>query len=208
MTEGWDLVAENRQAVADLIEGFDDEQFNGPTLCGEWRVRDVAGHLTSFVDLSLPKFFFNMAKAGFNYDKAADRMARSLGERSQAELVQSLRTNAAKSSPLPMFPPEMSLTDVAIHTQDIRRAHELGNDLSETTVATALEFLTHHKQARAIIDPDSIKGLAFQATDIDWSFGEGPAVQGAAEAILMAMANRPVGADELSGDGVATLVGG
>jgi len=207
VADGWELVAENRRAFADLIEGLDDEQFNGPTLCGQWRAREVAGHLTSFVDLGLPTFFLNMARSGFNYDKAADRMARKLGARSQSELVASLRDGAAKPSKLPMFPPEMSLADVAIHTQDVRRSLDLGSELSATSVATALEFLTTHKMARNIIDPKAIEGLRFEATDMEWSHGDGPLVSGAGEALLMAMSSRPVGADELSGDGVSALVG-
>ena len=48
-------------------------------------------------------------------------------------------------------------------------------------------------------------GLHLVATDVEWSHGQGPEVQGTGEAILLALTGRPVVLDELTGDGVATL---
>ncbi len=71
-------------------------------------------------------------------------------------------------------------------------------------VETALDFMTGHRMARGIADPATRDGLRFEASDLDWSAGEGPTVRGPGEAMLLAMAGRPV-LDELSGDGVSTL---
>jgi hypothetical protein len=49
------------------------------------------------------------------------------------------------------------------------------------------------------------KNLRLVATDIEWSCGEGPEVSGTAEALLMAVAARPLVLADLSGDGVATM---
>ena len=43
------------------------------------------------------------------------------------------------------------------------------------------------------------------ATDLDWSKGKGPEVHGSGEALLMAMAARPVALDDLDGPGKARL---
>jgi hypothetical protein len=50
-------------------------------------------------------------------------------------------------------------------------------------------------------------GLHLHATDIDWDAGAtgDPEVTGTGEALLLAMAGRPVALDELDGPGVATL---
>ena len=50
-------------------------------------------------------------------------------------------------------------------------------------------------------------GLHLHATDIDWDAGGtgDPEVTGTGEALLLAMAGRPVALDELDGPGVATL---
>ncbi len=49
------------------------------------------------------------------------------------------------------------------------------------------------------------KELRFEATDLDWSAGDGALVVGPAEAILLAVTNRPVALGDLSGDGAGLL---
>jgi hypothetical protein len=49
------------------------------------------------------------------------------------------------------------------------------------------------------------KGLAFEATDVEWRHGEGAAVRGPGEAILMAVCGRRASLDELEGPGVEIL---
>jgi hypothetical protein len=43
------------------------------------------------------------------------------------------------------------------------------------------------------------------ATDLTWSRGDGPEIQGAGEAIVMAIGGRPAALDDLTGDGVEVL---
>jgi len=148
----------------------------------------------------------NMAKNRFNYDVMADRIAKRFAEqKSLAEIAADLRTNASKQSAIPGFPAEMTLADVTIHRQDIRRPLGLGVGLDNNVISGVLGFMTTHKQAKAVLDPARIKGIEFVATDREWKIGSGDTVEGSAEALIMAMAGRPVAAD-LSGDGVAKLM--
>jgi hypothetical protein len=48
-------------------------------------------------------------------------------------------------------------------------------------------------------------GLRWTATDVDWSFGDGPEVSGRAEALILLSSGRPAPIDEVSGDGVSVL---
>ena len=50
-----------------------------------------------------------------------------------------------------------------------------------------------------------LRGLTLAATDLPWTTGKGPAVEGPGEALLMAMAGRPAALPELFGPGLATL---
>jgi hypothetical protein len=61
-----------------------------------------------------------------------------------------------------------------------------------------------HKQAK-VVDPAKLARVGLVATDRDWRFGSGATVEGPFEAIIMALAGRPVASD-LSGDGVAILL--
>jgi hypothetical protein len=47
------------------------------------------------------------------------------------------------------------------------------------------------------------KGFSFAATDVSWSWGDGPRVEGPGEAILMTLLGRAQPLDELSGEGAA-----
>jgi hypothetical protein len=50
-----------------------------------------------------------------------------------------------------------------------------------------------------------LRGLRLGATDVDWSTGDGLAVEGPGEALLMAMAGRPAALPALSGPGTPIL---
>jgi hypothetical protein len=50
-----------------------------------------------------------------------------------------------------------------------------------------------------------IRRLTLTATDLNWTTGQGPLVEGLAEALLMALAGRRGVASELSGTGVPVL---
>ena len=203
MSDGWELAARARRDYADLVEALgarSDER----TLCGEWTVHHVTAHLASFVDVGLAPFFLNMARHKFDYDRAADTMARRQAERPMAELIASLRDKATKKSAIPIFPGEMTATDVVVHMQDVRRGLDLDGAPDPDLVRTALVFLSTDKKAAAVVGKGKYDGLHFEATDDDWSHGDGETVSGPAEALMMAMAGRPVW-DELTGDGVDTL---
>ena len=41
----WRVIAAERRTLADLLEPLTDEQWEAPSLCAGWRVRDVAAHI-------------------------------------------------------------------------------------------------------------------------------------------------------------------
>ena len=203
---GWELVAEQRRALADEIAGLSDEQVATASLCGSWNVHQVAAHVTSFVAVPFPRFMANIAKNRFDYDKASDGMARKLAsEQSIGELAATLRERATKKPALPMFPPELTLSDLTIHRQDIRRpVNGEPGEIDEQQLRTVLDFLAGNKKAKPIVAPSVVDGLQLRATDLDWTHGSGPEVAGAGEAVMLAISGRSV-LDELSGDGVDEL---
>lgn len=207
MATGWDLVARHRRSFADLIEPLTAEQAATTSLCAPWTVHQTAAHLLTFTHYGMPRLFLQMARAGFDYDKAADRIARKLAaDHTLAEIAAMLRDRADKPSPSKQFPPEMTLTDVTVHRQDIRRALDLGTDVEPAVVNTVLGFMTTHTQAEAVVAKGRIDGLALIAVDTAWSFGDGDAVEGSGEALMMAIAGRDT-LDELIGPGVEILRG-
>ena len=199
----WELAGKGRNDFADMIEPLTPEQLQEPSLCTEWTAQGVLAHLTSFVETGAFGFFGALAKSGFNFDKGSIILADKQLERPVPDVLASLRENATKSAPMPGFPEAMTVSDVAVHTQDVRRPLALPGTLDEAVLQQALDFLTTGKKATTLVDRRPLDGVRLVATDSDWSFGEGAEITGTSEAIMMGLANRPV-LDELSGDGLAT----
>ena len=200
----WDLAAKARNDFADMVEGLTPEQLAAPTLCPEWDAKGVLAHLVMFVELGAFGFLGTIAKHRFDFDKAWIAASAQRHTRSTDDLIAALRDNAGKSAPLPGFPEELTVADVAIHTQDVRRPLGLDGSLDDEVLRRTLDFLVAHKQAKNLVDPPSLEGIKLHATDLGWTHGEGDEVTGSGEAIMMALAHRPV-LDELSGPGVARL---
>jgi hypothetical protein len=43
----WGLIETERRSLADLLEPLTPDQWSAPSLCAEWRIRDVAAHVAA-----------------------------------------------------------------------------------------------------------------------------------------------------------------
>jgi len=50
-----------------------------------------------------------------------------------------------------------------------------------------------------------LDGVALQVTDVDWEFGQGDTIEGAADDFVLALAGRQAGAERLTGPGGASF---
>lgn len=200
----WDVAAKARLDFADVLEGLSDDQLKASTYCEQWNALEVGGHVVSFIEMSLPTMMFSMAKAGFNIDKAWAANGRKYAAQGAAEIVRKIRANPGKKSAVKAFPAELTVADVAVHTQDVRRPLGIEGDLDPEVVRVALDMCTVHDKRKLFVPPKDIEGLRLEATDLDWSWGSGDVVSGTGEAILLAI-NRRDSRSELTGDGVAKL---
>ncbi len=198
----WNLAAKARTDFADMIEGLTPEQLGQSTFCPEWTAQGVLAHVASFVETGFVKFMGTMAKNRFDFDNVSLDLARTQLARPVGDVLAALRAKAAKSSAMPMFPEELTVSDMAIHTQDVRRPLGLEGSLDDAVLSATLDFLTTHKMATTLVDRKPLEGVRLVATDRDWSFGEGDEITGSGEALMMGMAGRPV-LDELTGPGLS-----
>ncbi|HET9656172.1 MAG TPA: maleylpyruvate isomerase family mycothiol-dependent enzyme [Kineosporiaceae bacterium] len=205
-------IADERRSVARLIEGLSPQQLATASLCEGWTVQDVAAHLLVPLVTPMPRFALAMVRSGFDFDRANRRMTAVVARRPVEEIVAGLRSHAEH----PFAPPGMShaapLTDLLVHQQDIRRPLGLRAELVPERLQVCLGF------AYAAVDRPGRKapvpaaaragaftGLRWEATDLDWSRGDGPVVNGAGEALLMMLMGRVSAVEDLSGDGAAVL---
>ncbi len=197
----WELAGKARRDFADMIETLTPEQLQQQSQCGAWTAEGVLAHVASFVETGLGGFLGTMVKSRFDFDKVSVSMAKTQLQRPVADVLASLRSQATKSAALPMFPEEMTVTDIAIHTQDVRRPLGLAGALDAKVLRTALDFMTTNKKAKMMVTNKPLDGVRLVANDMDWSYGSGAEITGTGEAILMALGDRDV-LDELSGDGL------
>lgn len=199
------MIADERRGLADEMEGWTEEQWTTPSLCGEWNVRQVAAHLVTPFTVAGPRFLIGIVTSGFNFDKANDRIARAEAEKPVAELIETLRANAEHRFTPPTLGPEAPLTDVIVHGQDMRRALGISHAFEEAPLVCSLGFVQNG--ARGFVPRSRVAGLRFEAADIDWSSGptDGETITGTGEAVLLAITGRAAALDDLDGPGVETL---
>jgi uncharacterized protein (TIGR03083 family) len=199
-------IADERRGLADLLAGLTPEQQTAQSLCGDWSVRDVVGHLVVPLEVSAPRFLLAILAGRGNFDRANTRLAREQARRPFDDLIDVLRRKADSRFTPPGSGPEAPLTDLLIHGLDIRWPLGLARSIPDERLRTSLTFLTA-TPARGFVAKGALGGLRFEATDLDWAHGSGPAVRGDAETLLLAVTGRAPALARLDGDGLATLRG-
>jgi uncharacterized protein (TIGR03083 family) len=196
------MIADERRALADLVDGLSAAQWDAPSLCAGWRVREVVAHTTMGFSVSMVRLALMMLVKRGDFNKVADTWARR-DTRSNAELVAALRANAEHRFTPPGAGPEIPLTDVVVHAQDIARPLGLAHPVPPAHAVVALDALVGPKGI-GFFGKGFVDGLAFTATDTGWQHGTGAEVAGPA-ALVVTLARRPSAVDALSGDGVPLL---
>jgi uncharacterized protein (TIGR03083 family) len=200
-----DAVGAQLSDLADCLTDLTLEQWNEPSLCAEWRNRDVLAHVIAGAEgaFGVRAVLRATLRYGLNFDRWVAEDGRARGRQDPSTLLISLReaARATAASP-PTRAPIRALAHVVIHGQDICRPLEIDRDLSEAHLVPIAEFV-----ATSIIFRvrTRIAGLRLVAEDADWSLGSGPEVMGPIEALIMTMAGRTAAINDLSGDGVAAL---
>jgi uncharacterized protein (TIGR03083 family) len=197
-------IAEERRQVADLLTRLTGEQLSVRSLCEQWSVHDVAAHLITPLEVSIPKFFLTMLACRGNFDRANVHLTRKQARRPIEEIIAILRQKAETRFTPPGAGPEAPLTDLLVHGLDMRWPLRLTRHVPEARMRASLNYLTSTR-ARGLVPRGTLSALRFEASDIDWTQGGGPTVKGEAEALLLAIAGRTTALGLLSGDGLPTL---
>lgn len=186
-----------RARLADLLAGFTPGQWAASSLCAGWRVREVVAHMTMPFRLSGRQFAAGLLAARGNFNRMADRHARrDAAALSAEELLACLRDNARH----PWKPPgggyRGALSHDVIHGLDITVALGLDQGVPGERVRMVLDGV-RPRQLRYF--GVSLDGVQLRATDLDWSFGSGAPVTGAAQDLLLVLCGRMLPPGHLQG---------
>lgn len=196
------LARDERLEFADFLGGLTAEQWLAPTLCPDWRVRDVVAHTMSYERLSTAALVTRFLRGFLVVDRINALAVDHLSDRSTDDLVDMVRRHATPSGLGAGFGGRIALTDNMIHQQDIRRPLAMPRVIAADRLRVALDFA---RTAPLIRGAWRARGVRLVATDLDWAAGKGPEVHGSGEALLMTMAGRTDGLRDLDGPGLATL---
>jgi uncharacterized protein (TIGR03083 family) len=201
----FDLIAAERLRLAEELGLLGPDEWATPSLCDGWSVHVVAAHLNAPWTVSIPKVLVTITRAR-SLDGGFDRVARGVAARlDPAACVAGLRDHADSHFTPPGSGPEAPLTDVLVHGADMLVPLERTVEVAPEALATSLAWLARGR-AKGFVPRGRVDGLAFEATDLDRSFGSGGAVlRGPALALCGALCGRAVFIGRLTGDGVPVL---
>jgi uncharacterized protein (TIGR03083 family) len=198
----WPTIHTERKALADDLSELTAEQWATPSLCEAWNVHEVLAHQLSAAKMTPPKFLGKFAAAGFKFDNYVAREVAVEGVGGPDATLAAFRAAEPRET-APPGPKETWLGEAFVHGEDIRRplGIERAYPLSEVT-----RTITFYANSNPIIGGKRrVAGLMLKATDIDYSIGSGPVVEGPAISLLLAASGRKSALDDLSGPGVQTL---
>ncbi|MEV6333635.1 maleylpyruvate isomerase family mycothiol-dependent enzyme [Nocardia vinacea] len=187
-----------RGELAELLAGLAAERWDEPTLCAGWRVREVVAHITMPFRMSMPRFALEMLKARGNFNKMADRSARSDTAVLTAEdLVAAVRDNVDHPWKPPGGGSAGALSHDVIHGLDITVALGLDRIVPAERMRMVLGALSPRSVGFFGVDLDMIE---LRADDLDFTYGSGSVLAGSAQDLLLVLCGRTLPAGSLRGD--------
>jgi uncharacterized protein (TIGR03083 family) len=202
VTVFWTDVHQERQALLDLLETLKPEQWDVPSLCTEWRIRDVVGHMVSETRMTVAQAGWGFITSGFRINRYIAKDAQRRGAAPVAKLLEDFRGAVLVRTHLPGLSSLSMLEDIVIHQLDIRRPLEQDRCIPDgRMIPVAGDLWTN----RFFPGPKLFQGIRAIATDADWSAGKGVDVTGPIEALVLTLAGRFTVLDRLQGDGTTAL---
>ena len=201
----WKVIAGQRRALADLLAELDENDWERPSLCGQWRVKDVAAHIA--LTPQSPGIIRILAKglrARGDLQAVNRDMAVAHADRPPTELVAQLRELADSRRKPAITTIDNLLFDTMVHIQDV--AVPLGLTAAMPLDAAREGAERVWQMGWPFWARRRLRGLRLIATDIDWSAGEGAEIRGPVQALLLLLTGRTKAAlPQLSGPGTERL---
>jgi uncharacterized protein (TIGR03083 family) len=192
------MVRDERADLARFLASLSPLQWEAPTLCERWRVRDVVAHVISYDDLSAHELLARAIQGRLRSSQINAIVMAPYAMRTPSQLLDLLTEHVSPRGLPGMLGGRVGLVETLVHHQDIRRGLGQPRTIPAERLRPALRT--------ALIAPDvgslrALRGVRLVATDLRFAAGAGLQVRGPAEALLMVIAGRPQAVSELSGPG-------
>lgn len=200
-----DMLLAERTELYEFLCTLSKEQWAAPSLCAEWTVADVVGHVLFLAESSPGKIVGRALLGALRIDRVLSAEAKKLGQLPTSELLRRFKEAIPNTSLPPTGTSKSLLSDTVVHHQDIRRPLGLPRSIPAERLNVVLDHCA--TSGPPVYGRKRTVGLRFVATDTKWTYGSGPAVTGPAESLIMAFVGRVVAITDLTGDGMAPFAG-
>ncbi|HEY3504514.1 MAG TPA: maleylpyruvate isomerase family mycothiol-dependent enzyme [Actinocatenispora sp.] len=190
--QSWRVITAERLSLADLLDELTPDEWQEPSLCAGWRVRDVAAHIAMAPRVRLTRHLPDLIRARGSFNRFNREIAVRYAARPTALLVAEIRDNAG-SRRLPAVTNHRNiLLDMLVHGQDI--AVPLGRDRPMPTAAAVSSAAHVWRMGWPFWARRRLRGYRLVATDADWDAGTGTEIRGPIAALLLLVAGRTAAA--------------
>ena len=206
----WSAIDGQRGRVAELLESLDDDQWEHPSLCEGWTVRDVGAHLTlqqmtlaqaMRVVLRNPSHALDVNRI---IHESSRRQAAAL---STEAIVAAIRATVGQRRHNPGVTHRETLIDNLVHGMDIAVPLQLEIEIpADAAAEAATRVRSFDGTGRNRVFRDiPLREFRLVATDHVWSAGDGPEISGPIRALRLLLTGRPAGLADMTGPGADVL---
>jgi uncharacterized protein (TIGR03083 family) len=185
----WAHIDEQRADLADFLDTLTPEQWETPSLCPGWTVRQAAAHITQS-STNWGRLSFELLRSGFRFNALTLRLGRD-DQRKPEEITAALRAMVGGRRRPPGTAVADPLADVLVHGQDIAVPLGIPRTMPAPAAVIAAERLW--KMGFPFNARKRFPNVTFTATDADFSVGDGHVVRGPIQDIVMTLSGRQAG---------------
>jgi uncharacterized protein (TIGR03083 family) len=190
-------VARNYLTLAGVLAGVPDADWETPSLCERWRVREVVAHLTMPARYSEDDFMAELKRFEFDFSRFSNEVASRDAGLSTDRLVSDLGSEVMGLWTPPGGGYHGALNHIVIHGLDV--TVPLGPEPCATPedLRVVLDDLTHGGgHAHFGVE---IAGRQLEASDLGWSYGSGAPLRAPAGDLALSICGRAIPKERLAG---------
>src|SRR3712207_3090221 len=135
-----EMAVAERAEMADFLESLSPAQWEMPSLCAGWRVREVAAHVISYEERSPAEMLALLARARFRPGRLNDAAMVGYRHLAQAELIGFMRSHLEPRGTTAARGGGVGLVDGLIHHQDMRRPLGMPRPIPADRIRYALQI--------------------------------------------------------------------
>ncbi len=201
----WRHIHAERAALATTLAALPEDDWSHDTLCAGWTVHDVAAHVIATPQIGWSEVAgMSVRNLGRGYNTMIFREVKRISAReTRASILADYERYAASTDRVPITTTVEPLIDVLLHHQDIVRPLGMTRAMPPEAAAVAadrvrrLSFLMGTRRL--------LRSVRMVATDVDWTCGSGPTIEGPIQELLMLASGRQPDRSLLTGDGLAEV---